>query len=43
MLFTVSYDTDTADFVSFDMELARLTNIQASKAARIVVSPIINH
>ncbi|CAN7029358.1 unnamed protein product [Brassica oleracea var. botrytis] len=36
VIFTVSDDTDTEDFVSFDMEVARLTNIQASKAARIV-------
>ncbi|KAF2538838.1 hypothetical protein F2Q68_00020940 [Brassica cretica] len=37
VIFTVSDDTDTEDFVSFDMEVARLTNIQASKAARIVI------
>lgn len=43
MIFTVSDDTDTTAFLGFDMEVARLPNIQASQAAQIVVSPIINH
>ncbi|KAH0855073.1 hypothetical protein HID58_020361, partial [Brassica napus] len=36
MIFTVSDDTDTTAFLGFDMEVARLPNIQASQAAQIV-------
>ncbi|XP_013638250.1 PREDICTED: uncharacterized protein LOC106343550 [Brassica oleracea var. oleracea] len=34
---SVSENTDTASFLAFDMEMAKLTNIQASEAAQIVV------
>ncbi|CAF1750352.1 unnamed protein product [Brassica oleracea var. botrytis] len=34
---SVSDDTDTTSFLAFDMEMAKLTNIQASEAAQIVV------
>ncbi|WZZ58096.1 probable replication factor A 73 kDa subunit [Brassica napus] len=33
---SVSDNTDTASFLAFDMEMAKLTNIQASEAAQIV-------
>ncbi|KAL0645899.1 hypothetical protein Bca4012_044190 [Brassica carinata] len=33
---SVSDDTDTTSFLAFDMEMAKLTNIQASEAAQIV-------
>ncbi|KAL0813811.1 hypothetical protein Bca101_070254 [Brassica carinata] len=34
---SVSDNTDTASFLAFDVEMAKLTNIQASEAAQIVV------
>ncbi|CAH8306070.1 unnamed protein product [Eruca vesicaria subsp. sativa] len=40
---SVSDHTDTASFLGFDMEMAKLTNIQASKAAQIVVRHEVNH
>ncbi|CAF2025083.1 unnamed protein product [Brassica napus] len=36
VILTVSDATDTAAFLGFDMEVAKLRNIQASKAAQIV-------
>lgn len=34
---SVSDHTDSAAFLAFDMEVDKLTNIQASEAAQIVV------
>ena len=36
--FSVADHTDEAVFVAFDTEIAKLTNIQASEAAHILVS-----
>ena len=38
MEFSVADHTDEAVFVAFDIEIAKLTNIQASEAAHILVS-----
>lgn len=43
LILTVSDNTDTAAFLAFDMEMVKLTNIQPSEAAQIVVCPKIHH
>ena len=39
MTLSVSDSTDTASFLGFDIEMAKLTNILASEASQIVVLP----
>ena len=40
---SVSDHTDSAAFLAFDMEVDKLTNIQASEAVQIVVWPLIKY
>lgn len=39
VVFSVSDPTGTSSFLGFDKEVAKLTNVLASEAAQIVVSP----